>query len=128
MSIHKYGRKPERPLRKTQPSTVQWFPNMAVKYNPEKMTPVTWKIYSQENIRIQAHAVKIIKLGFGVAMSKGMLLVSLKQDIKYKRCSLQNEAVLESVDDIIITVQNNSDDSVSINAGDVLGFIHYIPS
>ena len=60
MSIHKYGRKPERPLCKTQPSTIQWFPNMAVKYKPDKMTPVTWKIYSQEKISIQAHAVKIL--------------------------------------------------------------------
>jgi hypothetical protein len=52
-----------------------------------------------------------------------MVFVSLKQTLKIKRCSLQDGVVSETVDDIIVTIQNNSDNEVTINAGDSLCFV-----
>ena len=68
----------------------------------------------------------MVKLGFGVIMTNGITFVSLKQDLKYLRCSLQNETILESVDDIIITIQNNSNTVVVIDEGRPLCYIHYL--
>ena len=51
------------------------------------------------------------------------MFVSLKQDLKIKRCSLQDGVVSETVDDIIVTIQNNSDTVVTINARDSLCFV-----
>jgi hypothetical protein len=52
-----------------------------------------------------------------------MIFISLRQDLKIKRLSLHNGVVSESVDDIIITIQNNSDEAVTVNAGESLCFV-----
>jgi hypothetical protein len=58
-------------------------------------------------------------------MTRGLCLISLRQDLKLKRLSLQDGVVSEDVDDIIITIQNNSDSIITINAGQSLCFINY---
>ena len=135
MPVHKFGKSPRRSKTSSlnqrqiivpQPATIHWKPRMDVIYPPQKTSPVTWKVYSQVKLTIQPKEIKIIQLGVGVTMSKGLLLTSLVQEIKYKCCSLQNETVIESVDDIIITIQNNSNSPVSIEEGIPLCFIHYI--
>jgi hypothetical protein len=54
---------------------------------------------------------------------QGVCSVSLRQNLKVKRCSLHDGFVAEPVDDIIVTIQNNSDDAVTILKGDSLCFI-----
>lgn len=126
MPVHKFGRKPERRVLRRQPLTVYWKPNMDLKHPAQKKTPETWEIYTQEKLNIPANGSKTIMLGFGVMMTRGMVLTSLKQEMVYKRCSLQNGTLLESVDDIVITIQNNSDFTVTINEGIPLCYVHYI--
>ena len=63
---------------------------------------------------------------FGVTMSKGMVLTSLKQELKYMHLSTQNETLIESVDDIIITIQNNSSYIAIINEGSPLCHVIYL--
>ena len=41
-------------------------------------------------------------------MSKGVVLAALANFLKYKWCSLQNEVNLADVEDIVITLTNNS--------------------
>ena len=67
-----------------------------------------------------------IFLSFGVTMSKGMVLTSLKQELKYMHLSTQNETIIESVDDIIITIQNNSPSIAIINEGSPLCHVIYL--
>ena len=123
MTVHKLG-KLSKVLRPTM--TVQWKPRMDVKYPPTKITPATWEIYAQERITIPPHTFKRIFLSFGVAMSKGMVLVSLKQELKYKYLSTQNETVIEDVDDIIVMIQNNSSSSVIIDEGSPVCYVIYL--
>ena len=99
---------------------------MDVKYPPTKITPATWEIYAQERITIPPHTFKRIFLSFGVAMPKGMVLVSLKQELKYKYLSTQNETVIEDVDDIIVMIQNNSSSSVIIDEGSPVCYVIYL--
>jgi hypothetical protein len=54
---------------------------------------------------------------------QGVCLVSLRQNLKVKRCSLHDGFVAEPVDDIIVTIQNNSDVAVTILKGDSLCFV-----
>ena len=54
-----------------------------------------------------------------------MSLVSLRQVIKEKGCSLQDVTISEDVVDILITIQNNSESVVSIDKGDSLCYINY---
>ena len=79
--------------------TIHW---MDVKYPPKKTTPATWEIYAQERLTILPHEAKRFFLSFGVTMSKGMVLTSVKQELKYMHLSTQNETLIESVDDIKI--------------------------
>jgi hypothetical protein len=52
-----------------------------------------------------------------------VVFISLKQELKIKRCSLQDGVVAESVDDIIVTIQNNSEVAVNIVEGESLCFV-----
>ena len=58
-------------------------------------------------------------------MTDGICLISLKQELKQRRCSLQDGVVSEDTDDIKITIQNNSDSEVKIDEGESLCLINY---
>ena len=51
-----------------------------------------------------------------------MVLTTLKQALKKKQCSIQNEFILENADDIIINVINNSNMTVVIEENEPLMF------
>jgi hypothetical protein len=59
-------------------------------------------------------------------MQIGVIIVSLYQEFKKMKCSIQNESVVENTDNIVISVCNNSDKDVTIKAGDVLCHLTYI--
>lgn len=99
---------------------------MDVKYPPRKVQPITWEIFNQNKLTIKPKDNKIIRLRFGLTMTSGMVLTTLKQSLKMKQCSAQNEVILESVDDIVMAITNNSNDEiVVIEEGEPFCFIHY---
>ena len=49
-----------------------------------------------------------------------------KQELKYKRLSIQNETIIEDVDDIIVMIQNNSSSSVIIDEGSPVCYVIYL--
>ena len=75
---------------------------MGVKHAPRKIQPDTWEIFNQDRLVIRPKENKTIVLTFGFMMSRGMVLTTLKQALKKKQCSIQNEVILENADDIII--------------------------
>jgi dUTPase len=85
-----------------------------------------WKIFAQEDISVQSHNAASIELRFGVEMSFGVIIVSLMQQLKKKRLSIQNDPVVETTDDIRISIQNNSNNDITIKAGDALCFLTYM--
>ena len=118
MPVHKFIHKHQR----REESPVVYRPHSDLQYPPSARNG-RWEIYAQESFTIQPRAPFTAILRFGVIIRRGMVLVSLKQDLKIKRCSLQDGVVSETVDDIIVTIQNNSDMAVTINAGDSLCFV-----
>ena len=127
--LHKFGTKPTRQAEvRTQPLQVHWKITRGVTHNPVRLLGgVRWEIFAQNVITIQPKTTTTLTLGLGVEMSAGLCLISLKQSIKEQRCSLQNEVVSDDVvDDIIVTIQNNSDSVVTINAGDSLCRVNYL--
>jgi len=98
---------------------------MEVEFKPKKRDHQTWKIFCQQEIRLQPKETKQIKLQFGVEMSSGALITSLDNALKAQHCSLQSETTIDSVDDVIISVQNNSSKEVLLAAGQPLCLIHY---
>ena len=122
MNIHKFNAKP----RTTLPKTIQWRPLRDVKYPARKVNPMTWENFSQQEIKLDQKEVKQIRLGFGFMMSKGVVLVALANSLKYKWCSLQNEVNLENVEDIIITLTNNSSEILNIQEHELLCHVCYL--
>ena len=110
MNIHKSNTKPKTIL----PKTIHWHPLREVKYPPRKVDSTTWEIFSQEEIKLEPREVKQLQLGLGFMMSEEVVLVGLDNSLKYKRCSLQNEIILEDAEDIVITLTNNSNEIVNI--------------
>jgi hypothetical protein len=118
MPIHKFIHKYERP-----PSApVKWIPHENLAY-PAKPLPGKWEIFTQNELSILPRSVTTLTLGIGVQLMRGVCSVSLRQLLKEKRCSLQDGFVAESVDDIIVTIQNNSDAAVCIVEGESLCFV-----
>ena len=124
MPVHKFIRHGNNshqiPLK-----TVEWKP-LPIRCPPEKRSPFSWVIFTQEKLTIQSKGAKSLCLGLGVEMSRGMVLVSLKQDLRLQHCSVQNEILFESVKDIVITVQNNSSKEVVLSPGQELCFVQYL--
>ena len=116
MNIHKLNVKPKT----FPPKTIQWPPLLEVKYPARKVNPMTWEIFSQEDIKLDPKKVKEIRLGFGFMMSEAVVLPGLANSLKYKRCSLQNEVSLEHAEYIVITLINNSNEIVDIREHELL--------
>ncbi len=134
--VHKLG----QDYKTLPPMPVIWNPSNDVKYPASPMHPFKWKIYAQEDILIPGsspevaselrsnpgNSRKTISLKFGVKLYAGVVLISLVQILKNSKCSIQNESVAEPINDIIITVQNNTTNDVKLNAGEVLCYLTYV--
>ena len=125
MTLHKFITKPERSNIRTQPDSVYWMPKEVTHKPMRQNGGLRWEIFTQEKISMQPGGSCTVVLGFGVRMTAGICLVSLRQEIKQMKCSLQDGTVSEDVDDIIITIQNNSASEVKINEGDSLCYVNY---
>ena len=77
-----------------------------------------WETFSQQELTIQPKSVQALKLGIDVQLIRGVCIVFLKQSLQGKRCSLQDGFIGESVNDIILTIQNNVQVAVTIGAGE----------
>ena len=119
MNIHKFNVKPKSISHKT----IKWIiPSEILKY-VKKVNPDTWEVYSQEDIKLQPKEVKPLMLGVGFMMSEGIVLTSLPNSLRKKRCSLQNEVNLDNTIDIITAIANNSKEIVTIEKNDLLCFV-----
>jgi hypothetical protein len=124
MPIHKFITKRNPPIRvRTRPDSIFWRPK-EVTYGPIRQG-LRWEIFAQRPITIQPKTSMTLELGFGVRMTKGKCLVSLRQKLIEKELLLQDGTVSEDVEDIIITIQNNSDTAVIIKERDSLCYINY---
>ena len=121
MNIHKFNVKPKSIEHKTN----KWLIPLDIKHYVKKVDSITWEIFSQENIILQPKEVKQLTLGVGFMMSEGVVLVSLSNSLKEKRCSIQNEVNLENTLNIITTISNNSKEIVNIQENELLCLICY---
>ena len=121
MNIHKLNAKPKTIL----PKTIQWRLQQEVKYPVRKINLMTWEIFNQQEMNLKPKEVKQIQLGLGFMMNEGVVLVGLANSLKYKRCSLQSEVSLEDAEDIVITLMNNSNETVNIKELDLLCRVCY---
>jgi hypothetical protein len=120
MPIHKFITKHER----QPPAPIKWLPHENLKHSAKPLTG-KWEIFTQQTIAIQPRVACTISLKMGVRLIRGVCIVSLRQSLKEKQCSLQDGFVAESVDDIIVTIQNNSDTEVNINEDESLCFVSH---
>ena len=121
MNIHKFNVKPKSISHKT----IKWIILSEILKYVKKVNPDTWGVYSQEDIKLQPKEVKPLILGVGFMMSEGIVLTSLPNSLREKRCSLQNEVNLENTIDIITAIANNSKEIVNIQENELLCLICY---
>ena len=104
---------------------LRWIVPTNLDHRPVKISSKTWRVFCQESFVIVPKTTKTVKLPIGVELSDGVILTSLAQDLKVKRCSLQNELTLSSVNNVVVTIQNNSDREVSILEGTPMCLVSY---
>ena len=121
MNIHKFNMKPKT----IPPKTIHWRPLQDVKYPAKKVNSITWEIFNQEDIKLKPKEAKQFQLGLEFIMSQGVVLTGLSNSLKNKRCSLQNEISLEDVENIVITLTNNSNEIVAIQENKLLCRVCY---
>jgi hypothetical protein len=119
--IHKRPRTPARP-----PVAVVWHPFENLQHPPVQLEQFKWIVYAQEDITVAPLGINMLTLQIGVNLSMGVVLISLNDRLKAARCSLMNESVAAPSENIITTIQNNSDKSVIINKGDELCYLTFI--
>ena len=116
MNIHKFNVKPKHKPHKT----IKWIIPQNVKYPAKKVNSITWEIFSKEDIILQPQEVKQLTLGVGFMMSEGIVLTSLANSLRKKRCSIQKKVNLENTNNIITTISNNSKEIVNIQENELL--------
>ena len=121
MNIHKFNTKPKT----IPPKTIHWSPLRKVKYPAKKVNSITWEIFNQEDIKLKPKEAKQFQLGLGFIISQGVVLTGLSNLLKNKRCSLQNEVSLEDIENIVITLTNNSNEIVDIRENELLCRVCY---
>ena len=89
------------------------------------LKPYKGKSFCQENIILRPNEVKQLTLGVGFMMSDGVVLVSLANSLRKKRCSIQNEVNLEDTINIITAISNNSEKTINIQENELLCFVCY---
>ena len=106
---------------------LRWIVPTNLENRPVKISSKTWRVFCQESFVIAPKTTKTVKLPIGVELfSTNIILTSLAQDLKVKRCSLQNELTLSSVNNVVVTIQNNSDIEVSILEGTPMCLVSYM--
>ena len=125
MPVHKFIVKHKNRNARTQPDSIYWTPKKVTHEPIRRNGGLRWEIFTQKEITIKPKETTTLILGLGIRMTKGVCLVSLRQEIKMRRLSLQDGTISEDVEDIIITIQNNSEVQVTIREGDSLCFIDY---
>ena len=105
---------------------LRWIVPTNLDHRPVKISSKTWRVFCQESFVIAPKTTKTVKLPIGAELSDGVILTSLAQDLKVKRCSLQNELTLSSVNNVVVTIQNNSDREVSILEGTPMCLVSYM--
>ena len=121
MNIHKFNVKHKHKPHKT----IKWIIPQDVKHYVKKVNSITWEIFCQENIILQPKEVKQLMLGVGFMMSEGVVLTSLANSLRKKRCSIQNEVNLENTINIIATISNNSKEIVNLQENELLCLVCY---
>ena len=122
MNIHKLITKTKQP---NTSKTIKWIIPLEIRSYVKKVNANTWEIYSQEDIKIQPKEVKPLMLGVGFIKSVGIVLNSLPNSLRKKRCNLQNEVNLEDTINIMTTIANNSNVVVSIKKNELLNIVCY---
>ena len=131
--MHKFGSVRNRTTSRTTLRTaasgrtplLRWIVPTNVNHRPVKVSSRTWRVFCQESFVIAPKSTKTVQLPIGVELSDGVIMTSLPQDLKVKRCSLQNELTLDSVNNLFVIIQNNSDRKVSILEGTLLCLVSY---
>ena len=122
--MHKFGSFRKRSTTLTP--LLRWIVPTNVNHRPVKVSSSrTWQVFCQESFVIAPKSTKTVQLPIGVELSDGVIMTSLPQDLKVKRCSLQNELTLDSVNNLFVIIQNNSDRKVSILEGTLLCLVSY---
>ena len=121
--MHKFGSVRSRSTTLTP--LPRWIVPTNVNHRPVKVSSRTWQVFCQESFVIAPKSTKTVQLPIGVELSDGVIMTSLPQDLKVKRCSLQNELTLDSVNNLFVIIQNNSDRKVSILEGTLLCLVSY---
>ena len=133
--MHKFGSVRNRTTSRTTLRTaasgrtplLRWIVPTNVNHRPVKVSSRTWQVFCQESFVIAPKSAKTVQLPIGVELSDGVIMTSLPQDLKVKRCSLQNELTLDSVNNLFVIIQNNSDRKVSILEGTLLCLVAALP-
>src|SRR6218665_3851347 len=98
MPIHKFitKRNPSSKIRTRFHNDIFWLPkDVTHKAIRRIVNSQRWEIFAQRAIEIQPESLVLHELRFGVRMTRGVCLVSLRQVIKEKGCSLQNRSISE---------------------------------
>lgn len=118
--IHKFITK--RPPTRNEPPAVRFIAHDNLTHPPTLLNN-RWEVFAQNNLSIK-HSITLM-LGMKAIIHGGTGFVSLRQSLKERRLSLQDGLIAESADDIVVTIQNNSDSEVTISARESLCYIFH---
>lgn len=118
MPIHKFITK-RLPHREERP--IMWrfhdVEHMPIQYNTYK-----FGFLAQQDLKIQPRTTLMIQIPIGCTLRRGLVFVTLKNELRLKGLLIPDAVISESVENIVVSLQNNSDTVVTIQKGDKIGY------
>ena len=108
------------------PKTIEWHSFKNLNYPPKQEEPTRWGIYAEKNIKIKPKDVHRIALGLGYEMSKGVICASIISPLKNQLTLLNGLYLDQKTENTVICLYNFSQETVSIQTGELFAFVKYL--
>ena len=103
-------------------NSIEWKPDLNVKYPPIKVNPTQWEIYTQKDIKVPPNNGHRISLDFGFSKSKGLINISISNKWRAQIGIINNTISANDCNDIVIYALNFSSEKITIPQGELIGF------
>lgn len=121
MPIHKFWTKwvPNR-----DPPAMMWRLHDA-EHMPVQYSSTKFGFFAQQSLSVQPKSTLMIQIPIGFSLRRGLVFVTLKNELRQKALLIPDGVISESVDNIVVSLQNNSDVVVTIQKGEQFGYVDH---
>ena len=129
--IHKFIHKYSTNINRPEDRPIMWRFHQDAEHMSIQYSSYKFGFLAQQDLTIQPRtapgltksSILMIQIPIGCTLRRGLVFVTLKNDHRLKGLLIPDGVISESVENIVVSLQNNSDSVVTIQKGEQIGYI-----